>query len=78
MFAQPKAANLVEKDNRGFDLYLFDLPPEVFTEVILGHWMTQDKKTEIVATVQDKYPQIEVYEAKLSETDFDLDVVPYR
>jgi len=30
MFAQPKSANLLRKDNRGFDLYLFDLPPEVF------------------------------------------------
>lgn len=78
MFAQPKAAKLVRKDNRGFDLYLFDLPPEIFAEIIFGHWMPQDKRTEIVAIVQAKYPQIELYEAKLNETDFDLDIVRYR
>jgi Protein of unknown function (DUF2971) len=30
MFAQPRAANAIEKDNRDFDLYLFDLPGRSF------------------------------------------------
>jgi hypothetical protein len=61
----------------GFDIYLFDLPPNIFTEIILGHWMAQREKDEIVALAKEKYPQIEVYETRLSETNFDLDVVPH-
>ncbi len=77
MFAQPKAANLVEKDNRGFELYLIDLPAEVFAEIIFGHWMSQDKKGEIAMIAKEKYPQVQLYEAKINETDFDLDLLPY-
>lgn len=77
MFAKPKTANLVEKDDRGFELYLFDLPPEVFAEIIFGHWMLQDQKREIAVIAKEKYPQIELWEAKLNETKFDLDIVRY-
>ncbi len=78
MFAQPGTANSVEKDSRGFDIYLFDLPPEVFVEIIFGLLMSPSVKHEIAAIVEDRYPHIELYEAKLSETDFDLDIVAYR
>jgi hypothetical protein len=75
MFAKPKAAN--SKDDRGFDIYLFDLPSDILTEIILGHWMSQPEKDEIATLAKEKYPQIEVYEARLNETNFDLDVAPY-
>jgi hypothetical protein len=35
-------------------------------------------KDEISEIVDDKYPQVELYEAKLSETDFDLEIVAYK
>ena len=75
MFAKPKAAN--SRDDRGFDIFLFDLPPDILTEIIFGHWMSQPEKDEIATLAKEKYPQIEVYEARLNETDFQLDVVPY-
>ena len=78
MFAQPRAANAVEKDSRGFDMYLFNLPPEVFVEIIFGLLMSPNVKNEIATIVEGRYPHIELYEAKLSETDFDLEIVPYR
>jgi hypothetical protein len=78
MFAQPRMANGVEKDSRGFAIYLFDMPPEVFVEIIFGLLMSADVKHEIAAIVEERYPHIELHEAKLSETDFDLDIVPYR
>lgn len=78
MFAKPQAANYVQRDNRGFEIYFFDLPPEIFTEIILGHWMSQREKAEIVTLAKEKYPQIEVYETRLNETDFDLDIVPHE
>ena len=78
MFAQPGAANDIGKDNRGLNIYLFDLPPEVFVEIIFGLLMSPNVKHEIAAIVKDRYPHIELYETKLSETDFDLDVVPCR
>lgn len=78
MFAQPRAANAVETDNRGLNIYLFDLPPEVFVEIIFGLLMSPNIKHEIAAIVGNRHPHIELYETKLSETDFDLDVVPYR
>ena len=40
--------------------------------------MPPDLKHEIATIVENRYPHIELREAKLSETDFDLDIVPYR
>ena len=40
--------------------------------------MPQEKKDEIAEIVHCKYTQIELYEAKLNETDFDLDILRYR
>jgi hypothetical protein len=78
MFAQPKAANAVERDSREFNIYLFDLPQEVFVEIIFGFLMPPNVKDEIAAIVANRYPRVDLYETKLSETDFDLDVVPFR
>jgi hypothetical protein len=78
MFAKPEAANTVERDNRGFNVYLFDLPQEILVQVIFGFLMPPNVKDEIAAIVKDRYPHIELYETKLNETDFDLDIVPYR
>jgi len=78
MFAQPKVASITKKDNRGFELYLFDLPPDIFAEIIFGIAMSAEKKREIAAIVKAKYPDVELYEAKLSQTDFDLDLVDYK
>jgi len=76
MFAKPNRS--VERDNHGFEIYLFELPPEIFTEIIFGRWMSQREKDEIASLANKKFPKIEVYEARLNETGFDLDVVPYQ
>lgn len=78
MFAKPAAADAVERDDRGFEVYLFGLPPEVFKEILFGQQMSRRDKDEIATVAKDKYPNIELYQAQLNDTDFDLDVVPYR
>lgn len=78
MFAQPKAASSTTKDDRGFALYLFALPPDIFSEIIFGMSMAKEDKRHIAAIVKDRYANVAIYEAKLNELDFDLDLVEYR
>ena len=78
MLAQPTAADTVLKGNDGFDIYLYRFPPECLKEVILGHLMKPSLKEKISAIVSENYPHAEILETRLNETDFDLDIVPYR
>jgi hypothetical protein len=78
MFAQPRTANGVETDSRGFNIYLFDLTTDIVVEIIFGLLMSPNIKHEIAAIVENRYPDIELYETTLNETDFDLDILPYR
>jgi hypothetical protein len=60
-----------------YDLCLYNFPPESVKEVILGYRMPPDKRKEIVDLVKRKYPHTALFQAMLSETKFDLDIVPY-
>jgi Protein of unknown function (DUF2971) len=77
MFAKPAAADVVDRDVRGFEMYLVKMPPDAFTEIILGQQMSQRDKEELAIVAKINLPNIELYEAKLNDTRFDLDVVPY-
>jgi hypothetical protein len=78
MFAQPTAADIVLKGNDGLDIFLFKFPPESLREVIFGHLMQQTLKQKISEIAKKLYPNIELFETRLNETEFDLDVIPYR
>ena len=78
MFAQPQAADAVRKAADGLDIYLFNFPPECLREIIFGCQMSATNKEEIAAAAKNRYSRVELYEARLNETDFELDVVPYQ
>lgn len=78
MFAQPKAADVVLKGKDGLDIYLFKFPPECLREIIFGHQMQQTFKQKISDIAVKLYPNVELFETRLNEAEFDLDVIPYR
>ena len=59
-------------------MYLFEFPPDCLKELIFGFRMTKENRSKIVQIVAPKYPDIELYEAILNETSFDLDIVRYN
>jgi hypothetical protein len=66
------------KDNfRGEDLYLFSFPTECVEEIILGFRMSEENKKKTVEIANRIYPTAKLFQAILSETDFDLDILPY-
>lgn len=78
MFAQPKYANVVLKGDDGLDIYLFKFPQESLKEIIFGHQVQADLKRRISEIVKRQYSQVELFETRLNETDFDLDVIRYQ
>jgi hypothetical protein len=78
MFAQPKAADVVLKGNDGMKIYLFKFPSECLREIIFGHIMQQPLKQKISDIAERLYPNVELFKTRLNETNFDLDVIPYR
>lgn len=77
MFADPNDADIVKKGNDGLDIYLFKFPPECLKEIIFGHQMQASLKQRTSDIVSGRYLNVELFEAHLSETNFDLDIVPY-
>jgi hypothetical protein len=61
----------------GFDIYLFNFPPEALLEIILGLRTPETLKQEIAKLAATKYPHAALLETRLSPTGSDLDVVPY-
>jgi hypothetical protein len=79
MFAQYNIGYKIEKkDENGFDIYLFKFPSECLKEIIFGYQMKPEKKLEISDIVENHYSHAKLFETKLSETAFDLDIKPYR
>lgn len=79
MFAPPVVGNNIgKKDTNGFDIYVFDFPPECLKEIVFGHSMKPELKKEMSNIVEARYPQVELFEAQLSKTVFDLDIKEYR
>ena len=76
IYAHPKAADEVPATIDGFDLCLFNFPKECVKEVIIGFRMKTDKRDEIIKIIDNEYPDAKLFLAALSETDFDLDILP--
>lgn len=77
ILAHPKAASNTIKIADGYDICLFEFPPECIKEVILGHQMPPDKKHSIVDLVARKYPDAALFQAALSDDSYDVDILPY-
>jgi hypothetical protein len=78
MLAQPFDENTCGKDCNGLDRYFHDLPPECVKEIVFGYLMEQSTIDEILGLVDERYRHVELFEARPSETRFDLDIEPYR
>jgi len=76
MFARSSAASSRSGDKE-VPIYLFDYPKECLTEVILGVLTKETVKREIVAILETHYPHVKIFQAKISESTFDLDICPY-
>ena len=72
-----RVANPINPESQ-FPTYLVEFPVECVKEVILGCQMPMEKKKGISAIVAGKYPSAKVYEAKISATEFDLDINEFR
>lgn len=78
MFAKPNAADVVLKGNDGLPIYLFKFPPECIREIIFGRLMKRRLMRKISDIAKRLYPNAELFEARLNETSFDLDVIPFQ
>ena len=78
MIANPKIASRREESADGQDIYLYNFPPDCLKEVIFGIRMPRDQRLHIVKLVRDGYPDVQFFEAVLSEEKFDLDVIPFN
>jgi hypothetical protein len=76
ILANAKKADLVPTKIDGFDVCLFKFRKECVKEIILGPMMDPAKKQEFVDLVAAEYPHVKLFEATLSETEFDLDINP--
>lgn len=56
-------------------LYLQDFPPEAIDSIILGVNIDESLKKEILASIL-KFPNCKLYQAKLHQSEFALDIVP--
>lgn len=61
----------------GNDICLFKFPRECVKEVIFGYNSHHYRRQAIADLVATKYPHVGLFEAVLSETNFDFDIVPY-
>jgi len=78
MFARSHIGKNIGKDENDFDVYVFNFSPECLKEIIFGYRMSTDSKQKIVNLVENRYPNLKIFEAHLSETHFDLDINPYK
>ena len=62
------------EDHEGPGLYSFE--PELMTGVILGARMDEDSKDKVLHWIEDYPTEITVYQAKLNEYEYKLDIIP--
>ena len=56
------------------DIYFHELYAECVREIIFGYLMRPERKEEIKKIVEQNFPRVELFQARLSETHFDLDI----
>ncbi len=76
MIASPTIRDDVIAKRGELKIYLFKFPPESLKEVILGYRMLPDTRRRIEEAVAVRFPKVKLYQAILSETEFELDIRP--
>jgi hypothetical protein len=77
-FARSVAACQQKTDPRGAAIYLLPIQKELVTEIIFGIYTPEPVKLAVVELVNRSYPHVKLFQAKLNDSSFDLDIVPYR
>ena len=57
-----------------YEVFLVDLPDGLITDIIIGPLMSLGDRAKILNARTEKYPRVELFEARLSPTKFDLDI----
>lgn len=77
MFAKKGAAvNTSHRDNHGHRVLLYELPLECVKEIIFGYQVNPKLKRRAIDVVKAQLPWVDLFDAKLSPTLFDLDINP--
>ena len=69
----PKCKELTEKVKE-LPIYVRDFPRESVNEIIIGHRMPPGKRVTLLSILRAEYPTTHIFETRLSETDFDLEI----
>ncbi len=75
MFARARGAARVIKD-QGMPIYLFPFPKDCLAEVVFGIFTEEHIQGAIIELLRHSYPNVNVFQASLNETSFDLDIIP--
>lgn len=60
-------------DNEGEETIYLKKDPSIFKAIYLGCRIKPDEKEKIIGICSEKYPHMEIYESKLSDTSFNLE-----
>jgi len=74
MVSHPKRADRCLTVSGGQNIYLYSFPSEALREIIFGHLMSKHLRNRIREIASEGYPSVELFDAHLSKTDFDLEI----
>ena len=77
IIANPQVANRADKTPCGENLYLYEFPPGCLKEVIFGMRMPRDRRLQIMKLVRERYENVQLFEAVLSDEHFNLGINPF-
>jgi len=78
VLARSRGASSLIKGPEGMAIYLFGFGKECVREVIFGIQTEEGVKKEVIDLVNTHYPHVELFQSKLNDNSFDLDIVPYQ
>ena len=76
MVANPNIADHYIEGPDGQSIFLFKFPPDCLTEIVFGIRMQDDLKRHLTRVIKQQYPHVKVFQAKLNQERFDLDITP--
>jgi Protein of unknown function (DUF2971) len=78
IYYHPSGADDDTKEFEGFKLYLFKFPKECVKEIVFGYKISEQNRNEIAEMVSKTYSEVELFETRLNDTKFNLDVISLK
>jgi hypothetical protein len=78
VLARSRGTSSLIKGPQGAAIYLFGFGKDSVREVIFGIQTEEAVKKEVIDLVNTHYPHVKLFQSKLNDNSFDLDVVPYQ